>query len=184
MDNRPSPTLLRSAQISPQLPSIQSEQLSYSLAAANTPTIFVPTISRLTPPSRPPRPNRRPSTASSAEAKQQILPPAPPMGELTPSSYSLLPESAGLSKVSSSETKDSRSGPFQDHPIQEMNRRAHAAVAGLRAEASRLSGTEVLPSPFDPSPDEHTRLSPSASSARDTNMVEPDYDWATPPLAE
>ena len=38
--------------------------------------------------------------------------------------------------------------------------------------------SDVLPSPFDPSPsDEHVSL--STSSVRDTNMPEPDYDWAT-----
>ena len=38
---------------------------------------------------------------------------------------------------------------------------------------------DVLPSPFDPSPDESRQLPQSAAKARDTNMVEPDYNWAT-----
>ena len=38
---------------------------------------------------------------------------------------------------------------------------------------------EVLPSPFDSSPDELDQLSQTASTIRDTDVVEPDYDWAT-----
>ncbi|KAH9940976.1 hypothetical protein B0H21DRAFT_753848 [Amylocystis lapponica] len=58
-----------------------------------------------------------------------------------------------------------------------MNRRAHAAVVGLRAEASRLSGpVGILPSPFDPSPDDHLS---QAMSTQDKPDIELDYDWAT-----
>nr|VWO95876.1 Uncharacterized protein [Ganoderma boninense] len=79
--------------------------------------------------------------------------------------------------------RDHRSATYDDFTLEEMNRKAHAAVAGLRAEASRLAGVamrpEVLPSPFDSSPDEIDNLSQSASTVRDTDVVEPDYDWAT-----
>ena len=203
MDSHSSPALLRSDQIVPPIPSLSSDQLSYSLAAANSPTFFVPNISRLAPPPKLSRSNRRPSTASSAEDKQNILPPAPPMGELTPSAFSTSTDSLVVGKTGSPDPKEGRSASYRDGSIQEMNRRAHAAVAGLRAEASRLAGVgaytllpasrshsmrdrphprahpDVLPSPFDPSPDEHAPLSQSASTVRDTNMVEPDYDWAT-----
>ncbi|KAI0711960.1 hypothetical protein C8T65DRAFT_739414 [Cerioporus squamosus] len=182
MDNRASPSVLQSAQILSQLPSIQSDHLSYSLTASSPPPIIVPTIPRLATPSKPPRITRRPSTASSAEDKHSLLPPAPPMGELSPSASSSMQDSPGISKTWS--PRDGRRASYEDHTLQEMNRRAHAAVAGLRAEASRLAGLDVLPSPFDPSPDEDSSLSVSsvssgASTARDSNMVEPDYDWAT-----
>lgn len=77
--------------------------------------------------------------------------------------------------------------------VEEMNRRAHAAVAGLRAEASRLAAAgellrvrsaedvpqhplvDMLPSPFDPEPTEE-QLS---RNLRDHAELQGDYDWAT-----
>lgn len=58
-----------------------------------------------------------------------------------------------------------------------MNRRAHAAVEGLRAEASRLSNpVEMLSSPFDsPPPDDHISTCQSTVETE----AETDYDWAT-----
>lgn len=139
MDIRPSPALLRSAQILPQLPSIPSEPLSYSLAASDPPSLLVASISRLAPLTKTPRANRRPSTASSAEDKPSILPPAPPMGDLTPSQYSSPPDSVASSKSWSPDRKEGRAVSYHNHTIREMNQKANAAVAGLRAQASRLA---------------------------------------------
>ncbi len=202
MDSRASPSVLQSAQILSQLAPIQADHLSYSLTASTRPDIIVPTIPRLATPPRPSRPTRRPSTASSAQDKHTLLPPAPPMGELS-HSPSPMQDSAGSSKTRSPQLRDGRRASYEDHTLRDMNRRAHAAVAGLRAEASRLASTgaspfrclstasltvcvctrsDVLPSPFDPSPtdgDSDPPASSAASTVRDSNMVEPDYDWAT-----
>ena len=151
MDNRASPSVLRSAQILSQLPSIQSDQLSYSLTHPNPSAVVVPTIPRLATPSKAPKFSRRPSTASSAEDKHTLLPPAPPSGDLAPSSASgAMHDSAGISKTWSPKTLDGRRASYEDHTLQEMNRRAHAAVAGLRAEASRLAGVGAFSHPFRP----------------------------------
>ncbi|KAI0768141.1 hypothetical protein BD413DRAFT_567029 [Trametes elegans] len=172
-DNRSHSNLLRSDQI---LPAIHPDDLSRSLAAANPHTIIVPAVPHIPRQLKQPprRPTRRPSTASSAEDKYNLLPPVPSMGDLSSSTYSSfaeLPHTGQGDKVDwSPQLRDRSNRPssatFEDASIQEMNRRATAAVAGLRAEASRLSGI-----------DEH--VSQSASSVRDTNMPEPDYDWAT-----
>ncbi|PIL35743.1 hypothetical protein GSI_02473 [Ganoderma sinense ZZ0214-1] len=180
MDTRMPPSFLRSEQIVPDLPPIQStDDLPYSLALANPPTILLSTISRLAPPSKTPRLKRRPSTASSAKDKHDLLPPAPSPGDSSSTVHLSVVDVTGGNKVASSDPGDPRSAPYEDSTLEEMNRKAHAAVAGLRAEASRLAGVEVLPSPFDSSPDEIDHLSQSASTVRDTDVVEPDYDWAT-----
>ncbi|OBZ72216.1 hypothetical protein A0H81_07887 [Grifola frondosa] len=51
-------------------------------------------------------------------------------------------------------------------------------ISGLRAEASRLSGSaDTLPSPFDPSPT--NEYLPQAISVPDKTVIDSDYDWAT-----
>ena len=141
MDNRPSPHL-RSEQIVPELPSIlPTEDLPDSLSLTNHPTVLFANISRLAPPGKPPRFKRRPSTASSAEDKLDLLPQAPAMGDWSPSAFSSVssPDSAVTSKAKPPDAQEHRSSS-QDQTLEEMNRKAHAAVAGLRAEASRLAG--------------------------------------------
>ncbi|KAI0329100.1 hypothetical protein GY45DRAFT_1253663, partial [Cubamyces sp. BRFM 1775] len=144
MDNRPPATVLRSDQIPPAL---SQDDLHSSVAAANPHTILLPSLPHLPrhPKHHPRRPSRRPSTASSAEDKHHLLPPAPSMGELSPSAYSVLSDSPGPGgRPWSPDVRDQLpppvSAPCDEASIQEMNRKAHAAVAGLRAEVSRLSG--------------------------------------------
>ncbi len=149
MDNRPPPTFLRSEQIVPDLPPVQStatDDLPYTLAVSNPPTILLSTISRLAPPLKAPRSKRRPSTASSAKDKHDLLPPAPSVGD---SSSSIHLSALGVvegNKAVSSDPREHRSAAYEDPTLEEMNRKAHAAVAGLRAEASRLAGVGASPS--------------------------------------
>ncbi|KAI1797285.1 hypothetical protein LXA43DRAFT_406012 [Ganoderma leucocontextum] len=141
MDNRPQPSSLRSEQIVAELPPIQStDDLPYSLAVTNSPTILISTISRLAPPLKVPRSKRRPSTASSAKDKHDLLPPAPSVGESSSSAHLSASDVVGGIKAGSSDPKEHRSATYEGPTLEEMNRTAHAAVAGLRAEASRLAG--------------------------------------------
>ncbi|KAI0077875.1 hypothetical protein K474DRAFT_1706914 [Panus rudis PR-1116 ss-1] len=151
------------------LPSLAINDISLSVAS-NLPHIAVP---RLSVGHRAPRSKlRRPSTASSAEERSILLPAG---GD---------PISPG-STVSSEDSRmpylDSRrESPFitQKPSIEEVNRRAHEAVAGLRAEASRLAGAvEVLPSPFDPSPS--GEMSMQNMPVVDQGGETADYDWAS-----
>lgn len=146
MENRVPPGFLRSEQIVPDLPPIQStDDFPYSLAVANPPTILLSTISRLAPPSKPPRLKRRPSTASSAKDKHDLLPPAPLVGDSSSAVHLSVADVVGGNKVVSSDPREHRSAAHEDSTLEEMNRKAHAAVAGLRAEASRLAGVGAFP---------------------------------------
>lgn len=142
MDNRLSPNLLRSEQIVPELPSILSpDGLSYSLAVADHPTVLVPSISRLASPVKLTRPKRRPSTASSAKDKHDLLPPASSMGDWSPSAHLSASYPEGSSRTGLPDAQENKSAPSHRDTFAEMNRKVHAAVAGLRAEAFRLAGT-------------------------------------------
>ena len=57
--------------------------------------------------------------------------------------------------------------------------RFHSSHSRCAAWLMEVMRPEVLPSPFDSSPDELDHLSQSTSTVRDTDVVEPDYDWAT-----
>ena len=133
----------RSDQILPHSAPAPSDDVHYAFAGPTPATILLPSISRLAPPTlRPPKVRRRPSTASSAEEKRDLLPPARSMGDLTPSACSPISDAADFYPpwVPNGKSKDRRSVSHEDRSIQDMNRKAHAAVAGLRAEASRLTG--------------------------------------------
>ena len=110
------------------------KDLSYSLTAT-APHITLSSAPRLPLPQKPQRGQpRRPSTASSAEDKFALLPSSSPGESPTP-----------VSTISTDSREGERMGlgtesPVSETSIQEMNRRAHAAVAGLRAEASKLAG--------------------------------------------
>ncbi|OJT04860.1 Sensor histidine kinase AruS [Trametes pubescens] len=205
---------LRSDLILPQIPALHPDGLSRSLADANPHAVLLPSplpsIPRHPPKPSPRKPARRPSTASSAEDKCIILPPVQAMGDASPSACSPLSDTSSYGgrawSTSSRGHHSSVSAPVDEGALREMNKRATAAVAGLRAEASRLSGLgmcpvsfspprpgpltasaavsvsvhqDVLPSPFDPPPLDEQFSPGGTSSPRDTNMVEPDYDWAT-----
>ncbi|EIW57381.1 uncharacterized protein TRAVEDRAFT_48422, partial [Trametes versicolor FP-101664 SS1] len=139
---------LRSDLILPQIPALHPDGLSRSLADANPHAVLLPSplphIPRHPPKPPPRKPSRRPSTASSAEDKYNILPPVQGMGDVSPSACSPLSDSSSYGgrawSTSSRGHQSSVSAPIDDAALQEMNKRAHAAVAGLRAEASRLSG--------------------------------------------
>ncbi|KAI0649337.1 hypothetical protein C8Q79DRAFT_903069 [Trametes meyenii] len=152
-DSRLHTNALRSDRI---LPALHADDISRTLAAANPHALLVPALPHIprhpNPKPTPRRSSRRPSTASSAEDKHNLLPPVSSMGDLSPSAY--IPEvsdTPGLgSKVRSLHTRDQdpASALYSDSAIEEVNRRANAAVAGLRAEASRLQGIgEFLISP-------------------------------------
>ena len=146
MDNRLPPAFLRSEQIVPDLPPIQpTDDFPYSLAVANPPTILLSTISRLVPPSKSPRLKRRPSTASSAKDKHDLLPLAPSVGDSSSPAHLSVVDVVGGIRVASSDSREHRSAAHEDPTLEEMNRKAHAAVAGLRAEASRLAGVGAFP---------------------------------------
>ncbi|KAH8100919.1 Fph type histidine kinase [Cristinia sonorae] len=163
------------AVVDSQDPPLTVNDLSLSLAPNAIPHISIP---RLAFPSRsPPKGKiRRPSTASSAEERSARLP-----SSSSNSSEHLSPMSTpGLGMWNTNGNLPSEGDavnplPMEKLSLEEMNRKAHAAVAGLRAEASRLS-VEVLPSPFDPSPtDELTQ----AMASRNCIDDQADYDWAT-----
>ena len=147
----PSFDLSRSEQIYPLSPSAPSDDIHYALSVPTSATILLPAISRLAPPpSRPAKIRRRPSTASPAQDKRDFLPPAPSMGDLTPSAYSSIADVCEVGRSSSSAgRKDRRSASCEDRSIQDMSRQAQAAVAGLRAEASRLAGLGACSIPLD-----------------------------------
>ncbi|KAI0671526.1 hypothetical protein C8Q78DRAFT_942498, partial [Trametes maxima] len=144
-DSRPHTNALRSDQI---LPALHPDDLSRTLAAANPHALLVPSLPHIPRHTNPKqtvrRSTRRPSTASSAEDKHNLLPPVPSMGDLSPSVYASEPsDSPGRGvKVWSPHPRDQQPAPvlYTDGAIEEVNRRASAAVAGLRAEASRLQG--------------------------------------------
>ncbi|KAH9856540.1 hypothetical protein C2E23DRAFT_721878 [Lenzites betulinus] len=152
-DGRSQANGLRSDQI---LSSLHPEDLSRSLAAANPHTVLLPPlphIPRVPQKQQNKKVIRRPSTASSAEDKHNLLPPLQPMGDLPSAAGSPLSESSSLgARVWSPAPRASQSplsapvpAPAHTHlndaALQEMNRRAYEAVEGLRAEASRLAGT-------------------------------------------
>lgn len=118
------------------VPALAINDISLSLAAA-IPHITIPRL---------PLPNnktakskgkiRRPSTASSAEERSVRLPSSSSGSDhLSPMSTPGVSYSDGLYQP-----EPSLSGPTERVSLEEMNRRAHAAVVNLRAEASRLSG--------------------------------------------
>lgn len=146
MDNRLPTGFLRSEQIVPELPPVPStDDLPYSLAVTTPPTILLSTISRLAPPLKTPRFKRRPSTASSAKDKHDLLPPAPSPGDSSTSVHLSVVDGIVGNKVALSDSNEPRSATYEDSTLDEMNRKAHAAVAGLRAEASRLAGVGASP---------------------------------------
>ncbi|KAI0360051.1 hypothetical protein OH77DRAFT_1394230, partial [Trametes cingulata] len=155
MDDRPHTTPHRSHQILANLPPLRNhDDLSRSLAEANPHTTLLPALPHIPKSAhhhhhhhakhQSRKASRRPSTASSAEEKHNLLPPVQQMGDLSPSAYSPLSDSSGVGGQAWSPVSKhhhvSVSNPLDEASLQEMNRRAHAAVAGLRAEASRLSG--------------------------------------------
>ncbi|CCM04965.1 uncharacterized protein FIBRA_07162 [Fibroporia radiculosa] len=132
---------------SSQIPvsNISLNDISLSISAAAAPYPVLPPIPRLSLPARPTghRPPRRPSTASSIEERSILLPcsvspsPSDPLSctAVTPATHSVTSSIDG-------DPADPRKFDFvEDAPICEINRRAHAAVEGIRAEASRLSTT-------------------------------------------
>ena len=106
-----------------------------SFLAGTAPHITLSPAPRLPLPQKPQRGQlRRPSTASSAEEKYTLLP-SSSAGDTAPS----------LSSASSGSQEGERirmnsESPLSETSIQEVNRKAHQAVAGLRAEASKLAG--------------------------------------------
>ncbi|KAI0833278.1 hypothetical protein BC628DRAFT_6959 [Trametes gibbosa] len=158
-DNLPQANGLRSDQI---LSTLHPDDLSRSLAAANPHTVLLPPLPHL--PRLPQKQQsrkvvRRPSTASSAEDKYNLLPPLQPMGDLASAAGSPLSDSSSLgahvwspglhasqSQYPSSTSVSAPTPTFlSDAALQEMNRRAHDAVAGLRQEACRLTGPGTCP---------------------------------------
>ena len=114
------------------VPSLTINDLSFSLTAS-APHIAISQGSLLPLPAKTPkRKLRRPSTASSAEEKGPRLP-------SSLSSKDILSSHMSVQEVETM-ARDANTTPPDEMSIQEMNRRAHAAVAGLRAEASRLAG--------------------------------------------
>ncbi|THH29988.1 hypothetical protein EUX98_g4200 [Antrodiella citrinella] len=119
-----------------QVPALAINDISLSLTSA-VPHIAIP---RIPLPAKSTKGKiRRPSTASSVEERSPRLPssyssdhistmPTPGLG--TWNTNSLVPPDADVSA----------SLPIEKLSLDEMNRKANAAVAGLRAEASRLSG--------------------------------------------
>lgn len=118
--------------IAASVPSLKDVSLSLTTSA---PHITLSPAPRLPLPQKTQRGQpRRPSTASSAEERFAILPASSPGESPTPVS---------TTSTGSQEGERGRPGtesPMSETSIQEMNRRAHAAVAGLRAEASKLAG--------------------------------------------
>ncbi|TCD67142.1 His Kinase A domain containing protein [Steccherinum ochraceum] len=176
MDRRKSAHRTRSEDqpISPaaQVPSLAINDFSLSLATT-VPHISLP---RIPLPNKTPSSSknkiRRPSTASSVEERSARLPSSSNTSSpdhLTPSHTPGL--DVGVDSL-----------PMEKLSLEDMNRKAHAAMAGLRAEASRLSGAgeplEILPSPFDPSPSEEG-LSQTMSTRESIIDDHVDYDWAT-----
>lgn len=109
-----------------------------SLSLTNTaPYIAVSPTARLSLPVQQTKSTpRRPSTASAAEERCMRLPSSSP-GDLSTSSpapSSSIPDEDSEGVVNGEEESPDKVS------IQEVNRRAMAAVAGLRAEASRLAG--------------------------------------------
>ncbi|CAL1716850.1 unnamed protein product [Somion occarium] len=149
------------------VPSLALNDITLPLASA-VPHISIPRLSLGPKPSKPKL--RRPSTASSAEDKSILLPTSFVCDQLsvgTSSDHYRTPSPEGES--TSVNEKPS---------IEEVNRRAHAAVAGLRAEASRLaSAVDVLPSPFDSSPSDEQV--PQGNTGHERTDEQVDYDWAT-----
>ncbi|KZT07710.1 uncharacterized protein LAESUDRAFT_724704 [Laetiporus sulphureus 93-53] len=161
----------------------------------NTAAYTLPTIPRLALQAKTThRPIRRPSTASSAEERPSLLPSSPsPAVSFSSTCAPCGVHDAAYAPDSDADTRSSMpplmpsvDGP-EDASISEMNRRAHAAVEGLRAEASRLANAvDVLPSPFDPTPvndsDEpqlQLQLPPASEKPATANAAdEATCDWA------
>ena len=125
----------QSSEVPPSItvPSLTINDLSFSLTAG-APHIAISQASLLALPAKSPRQKlRRPSTASSAEEKSPQLP-------CSLSSRDLSTTTMGVQEGGPAPTHVDISPPDQ-MSLQEMNRRAHEAVAGLRAEASRLAGS-------------------------------------------
>lgn len=119
----------------PPVASVPSlKDVSFSLTTS-APHITLSPAPRLPLPQKSQRTQpRRPSTASSAEERFAILPASSPGESPTPVSTTSTGSQEGERMSLGVEF------PMSDTSIQEMNRRAHAAVAGLRAEASKLAG--------------------------------------------
>ncbi|KAL4252318.1 hypothetical protein ABKN59_002599 [Abortiporus biennis] len=180
----------RSKSLSVPVPALALHDISLSLSTSPVPHLNIPTLPRLNHPTKQStraKP-RRPSTASSAEDKHPLLPSAPDLFSSTqlPSSSSassdtsvgmIMPQCKSFAAPSDRQNQMENSLRSQrPSSLQEVNKRAHEAIAGLRAEASRLSA-DVLPSPFDPSPSEEY-ISQSVSSSNN-EITTVDYDWAT-----
>ncbi|KAK7690600.1 hypothetical protein QCA50_005699 [Cerrena zonata] len=148
------------------VPSLALNDISLPLASA-VPHLPIPRLSLNSKPSR--SKYRRPSTASSAEEKTVLLPSSSSGDQISPGTspkqHIMLPSEPEPSPVNAKPS------------IEEINRRVHATVAGIRAEASLLSGAvDVLPSPFDPSPSEEQITQIMSGLERTDEQV--DYDWA------
>lgn len=129
--------LPRSDQPVTPTPSFAINDISLSLAAS-IPHISLPRLplpSRTSSQGKP----RRPSTASSAEERSARL----PSSSSTSSDHHSSASTPAISSWAPSSLHADRPPPtgvfMEKMSLEEMNRRAHAAVAGLRAEASRLS---------------------------------------------
>lgn len=116
------------------VPSLALNDISLPLASA-VPHIPIPRLSLNSKPSRPKF--RRPSTASSAEEKTVLLPSSSFGDQISPGSS---PKQPSMLTTEA----DSRPVNNERPSIEELNRRAHATITGLREEASRLSGAGEL----------------------------------------
>ncbi|TFY51631.1 hypothetical protein EVJ58_g10462 [Rhodofomes roseus] len=152
--------------------------LSLSLNSSSTPYVVLRPIPNIALPVRK-RPPRRPSTASSAEERGMLLPSSGSLSTTDLSITAVTPASDGEEASECAVDPEPRKCDFTDDArILEMNRRAHAAVEGLREEASRLAYTvDMLQTPFDPSPAEDP-LS-TTQLAHEKRDQEGEYDWAT-----
>ena len=115
------------------VPSLALNDISLPLATA-VPSLPLPRLSLNAKPGRPKY--RRPSTASSAEDKSVLLPSSSIGDQISPGS--------SPKQLSMLTPESDRLYVNAKPSIEEINRRAHAAVAGLRAEVSRLSGAGEL----------------------------------------
>lgn len=129
---------MREPQLPPtssSVPTFSLNDLSLSFISTAAPQLALPTIARPPLPARSGsgRAIRRPSTASSAEDKITRLPSTSTAGEQSPAS-------TPGAEASDATHGDTNADTYDLSTMQEMNRRANAAVAGLRAEVSRLAG--------------------------------------------
>lgn len=140
MDRIPEANHRESDQPAASVSSLSLNDISLSISAPSA-SYSLPSIPRISLPTKgTSRPPRRPSTASSAQERVTLIPSSSLSSTSELTSTTVTPACAsGESSAVTDASEPQKTYYTDDAPIREMNRRAHAAVEGLRAEASRLS---------------------------------------------